>query len=621
MKENRINEFQPIALRVHPRVFSALGSELVTNDVVAVIELVKNSYDAFAENVRLRFSSNAEHGAFLEIEDDGFGMSKEVITDVWCTVATPYKEYNTTIEKPGKKRRVVGEKGLGRLAAARLGSRLHMLTQAPGEPCWEVIVDWQEISRGNDISESFARCRRFIHDSPFRNSGTRIRILSLNSDWDEDDFSNLEDNLARLISPFSDLGDFCIRLSTNEGVEGKEVRIDSPEFLLNPKYMIKGFVDSNGSIQGIYRFNPIKDGESRTAVLNLPWHEVTDYMTSEARKSMNQDSPHCGPFQYEIRSWDIGAEDTAEIEEAFNIRKSIIRSSIRSHKGISVYRNDVLVLPKSENSRDWLGLDLRRVSRVGTRLSTSQVVGYVSISAEDNPKIGDTSDRERLVSCQEVIEFEEIIKVIVYLLEGERDRDRLKPSVERPMDDLFGSINANDILAEVTALSDDGANFSDAIPFLRDFSKSLDTARETIQKRFVYYSRLATIGTISQMLVHEIRSRTTAFGSFLEFMKSRFGPFKDEASAIEYRHANTAVDRLEGLADKFAPLASRKFNRGKRQSNLEDEIKYCLELHRADLKASGVACSVADASSLNGPNLLFMNSRKLPNAVVLERIS
>ena len=55
----------------------------------------------------------------------------------------------------------------------------------------------------------------------------------------------------------------------------------------------------------------------------------------------------------------------------------------------------VLVLPKSENARDWLGLDLRRVSRVGPRLSTSQIVGYVLITSKHNPKIQDTSDRER----------------------------------------------------------------------------------------------------------------------------------------------------------------------------------------------------------------------------------
>ena len=94
-------------------------------------------------------------------------------------------------------------------------------------------------------------------------------------------------------------------------------------------------------------------------------------------------APNCGPFWFEIRAWDIGADDTREISERFTIQRSVIRRAIRAHKGISVYRDGVLVLPKSDNARDWLGLDLRRVGRVGPRLSTSQLVGYVSITADE----------------------------------------------------------------------------------------------------------------------------------------------------------------------------------------------------------------------------------------------
>src|SRR5437660_4317580 len=118
------NGFDLIPFRMHPRVFAALGADLVTNDVVAVIELVKNSYDAFADNAWVRFRHDDELGSFLEIEDDGQGMSKAAIDDVWCLVATPFKENNPLARKGNKVRRVAGEKGLGRLAMARLGTQL-----------------------------------------------------------------------------------------------------------------------------------------------------------------------------------------------------------------------------------------------------------------------------------------------------------------------------------------------------------------------------------------------------------------------------------------------------------------------------------------------------------------
>ena len=116
---NNKNGFNKIPFRMHPRVFAALGADLVTNDVVAVIELVKNSYDAFAGNVWIRFCNDPNEGDYLEIEDDGNGMSRWSIEDVWCLVATPFKEKNPFVESDKKIRRVVGEKGLGRLSVDR----------------------------------------------------------------------------------------------------------------------------------------------------------------------------------------------------------------------------------------------------------------------------------------------------------------------------------------------------------------------------------------------------------------------------------------------------------------------------------------------------------------------
>src|SRR5712692_8329200 len=123
------------------------------------------------------------------------------------------------------------------------------------------------------------------------------------------------------------------------------------------------------------------------------------------------------------------------------MQRADIRASIKAHKGISVYRDGILVLPKSEASRDWLGLDIKRVSDVGKRVSTSQIIGYVSITAEGNPKIRDTSDRERLVDCPEVLLFEEIIRVAVGRLQREREFDRLESrQAEKKIDDLLGGL-------------------------------------------------------------------------------------------------------------------------------------------------------------------------------------
>ena len=428
-------------------------------------------------------------------------------------------------------------------------------------------------------------------------SGTRLRIYSLKGQWDESRVSDLKDNLARLISPFSAVGDFNILLSGFDNTQTEEVEIESPEFLSKPKYSIRGNVDKNGNVNGTYRFNPIVEGSSREKELTLTWGQIHDIIQDPTRFQYSSEVAHCGPFSFEIRAWDIATDDTQEIAEKFDFQKSQVRKSIRAHKGISVYRDGVLILPKSDNARDWLGLDLRRISKVGTRLSTSQLVGYVSISAEDNPDIEDTSDRERLASCIQVAEFEEILKAVVALLENERDEDRVKPDREKPMDDLFEKLSAEELSAEVIALLEEGGEASEAIPLLRAFSNSLNSARKEIQERFVYYSRLATVGTIAHMLMHEIRNRTTAFGSFLEFIQDRFGPLREKTLEEEFRSADNAVDALERLADTFAPLASRSFRRRKRQSILEDQIRGCLDLHRSEIERNHVQCHLPNSKT------------------------
>ena len=590
------HDFETLPIRMHPRVFSALGVDLVTSDIVAVIELVKNSYDAFAQNVWVRFGNDQSLGPYLEIEDDGKGMTRDIIQNVWCLVATPYKAQHPTVTNENRTRRVAGEKGLGRLSTARLGTRLQMVTAVQEGACWEVVIDWSEITKGDDLSNSYANFREYPGIRPFE-SGTRLQIYNLKEKWEDAKLLDLEENLARLVSPFEEIGDFNILLTRLDSSHAGAVKIVAPSFLNRPKYCIRGNANNVGDVSGTYLYNPISNGSHRSKKLSYSWKQIYDSIQDPTRYRYSDENANCGPFSFEIRAWDLATDDTNEIAEKFELRKSEIRKAIRAHKGISVYRDGILVLPKSENARDWLGLDLRRVSKVGIRLSTSQLVGYVSITAEHNPRIEDTSDRERLVSSIQLSEFEEILKAIVALLENERDEDRAKPEREKPLDDLFGELSAEDLWSEISLLTKEQVSISEVVPLLREFKSNLDSARKAIQDRFVYYSRLATVGTIAHMLVHEIRNRTTAIGAFLDLIHDRYGPVIDESVKKDLRSAESAVDTLERLADTFAPLASRSFRRRKRYSVLEDQIRDCIGLHKYEIEKNHINCHLLDSTT------------------------
>ncbi len=591
------NSATPVHLRMHPRVFAALGADLVTNDVVAVIELVKNSYDAYAKEVWVRLGVEVGE-AYMEIEDDGHGMTEEVIRDAWCLVATPYKEFHREVVRDGATRRVSGQKGLGRLSVGRLGQRLTLLTKAEGHPCLQVDVDWAELAAGDDIGNSTVNLRRRTNTTLRRNSGTLLRIHALESPWDDDQREELKENLERLISPFGDVDDFKVHFATTaDDGEQIEATISSPSFLATPKYWISGRVDDRGDVNALYKYHAIATDDQRDQRVTVPWHRIhrsADFRPVPAGEPGAVAS--CGPFSFDIRAWDISREGVREVADRYGIQRSHIRATIQANKGISVYRDGVLVLPKSDGALDWLGLDLRRVSRVGDRLSTNQLVGYVSISADGNPGIKDTSDRERLAVSPEVREFQAILKAIIGELEKERDQDRIKYSKETPMEDLLVAVSATDAIRDVRQLAEAGGSARKAIPVLRRLHKSLVDTRKKIERRFVYYSRLATIGTVAHMLVHEIRNRTTAIGRFLRlFGRMKAAPRPPLRRSL--KAAKDSVAALERLADVFSPLASRSFKRGSRTCVLEERIDACLRLQQADLRQRKIAYSIPETKT------------------------
>ncbi len=573
-----------VPLKIHPRVFAALGADLVTNDIVAILELVKNSYDAFASEVRISFCR--QEGSlfpYLEIWDNGLGMTKQIIDDVWCMVATPYKEINPIATNKDKIRRVSGAKGLGRLALARLGKSLRMITKAPDEVAWEVNVNWNDITSADSVSGCYVSRKKYIGDlAPGGWHGTVLQIFDLNGSWFPSEYAELRENLSRLISPFNSKEDFRIFVKEFDAPESSVAEIESPKFLNEPKYKISGEVDSQGIVLWNYVYQSIDKQFSRTAKGKISWEQIR----SAAIDAADQQLPfeiQSGPFCFEVRAWDVGADDILEVASAFNVQRSSVRSTIRYHKGLSVYRDGILVLPKSENAKDWLGLDLRRVSKVGERLSTSQIVGHVSISADNNPQLMDTSDRERLAINDAYKQFALILRSIVSMLENERGQDRISTKPDKPMQDLFSKLSAEDLLEDVVNIAKEGGSFEDTMPVLRAFGKKLDDVRETLQQRMIYYSRLATIGTIAQMLVHEIRNNTTIIDYFLRILPEEFIENFPANVRDYYGKTKASISRLEGLTETFLPLANRTFNNKKRSCKLLQQVRDCVELFKADL--------------------------------------
>ena len=597
-----------VPFKLHPRVFKALGSELVTSDIVAIIELVKNSYDAFATRVDVRFYTDNQSKLCLEIIDNGEGMDRTTIDDVWCMVATPFREKNPKSQKGKKVRRTTGAKGLGRLSAARLGDTMTMVTKSKDDRAWQVDVDWIGLSAESSLAECHAKRQPFRGNTFEHGTGTIVRINGLISKWREAEIGELREALSRLVSPFETLSDFDIFL-TPPGAEAVATKVETSEFLKHPPYTVIGGFSKQGELKYDYFYKPAH-GKARNEERLFDWaiiqKDINDTLPKNEQLPL-KDKPECGPFRFEIRVWNLDKESMAEAESKYEIRKSLMRRQIRAFKGISLYRDRVLVLPKSENNRDWLGLDLRRVSKVGTRLSTSQMVGYVSITADANPDIDDTSDRERLARNEKVEEFEGVLKYIVYRLENERDQDQ---EIEEPkLRDLFGDLSPQKLIEGVQEIVAEKGSADEVMPLLNEFSRSAERAKLQIEKQFSYYSRLATIGTISEMLVHEVGNNCGAIDSFVECVREWIAGKLTDQTILQKRVAlaEQAVAALQRLAEKFRPLASHSFQRGKRVASLKEAVDACLNTLGEQIRQ----CRINVETRLRGKDVLQIDPGEL----------
>lgn len=162
---------------------------------------------------------------------------------------------------------------------------------------------------------------------------------------------------------------------------------------------------------------------------------------------------------------------------------------------------------------------------------------------------------------------------------------------------LFADLSPETMLESVRMSAQEGERADAILPFVERYGRQVEQNLKTVRRRFVYYSQLATVGTIAQMLVHEIRNRTTAIGRFLTSMKDRLDRGPNRRLRAERDRADRAVTALEALADGLSPMASRSFRRGRRTAIVEECIRQCLDLERARIRRLGVQCSVPESST------------------------
>lgn len=582
-------------LRPRARLIKTIGEELISNDIVAIIELVKNSYDANATIMEVKFEGRVieikegkktkkvliKEGSLLTITDDGEGMSLDTIKTAWMEPATIMKK-NTKMSS-GNKRRYTGEKGIGRFASAKLASTLKMITKTKDDNESVVDFNWADFANDDKYLDQVKCSWQVREPESVKNSGTILILNGLNIDWDEDKFRELRIALSRLVNPVAPITDFLIDLSLPKELTEYSGLITAPDSLDKPDYILKGEVDSDGRPQIFYTSK--KSG--KTEKLNIDVLQLRNPI----RK------PVAGPFSFEFRAWDRDAESLKKIATEIGSTLKNIKGDLDDLAGISIYRDNFRVLPYGEKKNDWLRLDIRRVNNPTLRLSNNQIVGYVSINLDTNPDLKDQSNREGIVESQALTDLKELITLILNELEVRRYEERPRESDEtKAPEGIFQNLT----LAPVAKLVEEKLpDDKEAKDIVEKTEASIKESVKKIQEVLSRYRRLSTLGLLIDVILHDGNNFLARIDSEIHLLSKEINKknFDYEAVKAHISNINEGKKVISQLFKRIEPFGGRKRGRPK-EIIVEKAIANVFGLYDTDLKKLNIKFEIPHSENI-----------------------
>lgn len=485
------------------RAIELLGRKQIRDGVTALAELMKNSYDADAEWIRVEFVTEVNR-PYILICDDGYGMDQEDIENKWLVLGTDSKQSNKS-KKTFKGRTLMGAKGIGRLASARLGEQMWLFTRTK-DADWNILyLNWnvfenpnlfidqvtipsiyelslskldkdsksiinsmKELQKENlmlpiwgRISEDGKRLLKTNTADLFRIIKSQINnvevpidhVISICSALEEDKFQgtiiliqNIRDNWEKFLLPqvskkdkdfdvisYKNYNRFAAFASTfRYSADNLTV-----ELLLNDKPLKFDF-DYN---EEDYKTYDLKiEGEVREGKFfgRLDARNAEENVLRECNIELENGleittgigdwkKVDCGPYHVKLCHVEMDKKSSGLTDEEY----ARITAKMDTSGGISVFRDDVRVLPYGEPENDFLNLERRRSQNAGLYLfSHRNMFGRIDIDSENNPYLEDKSSREGIIENAQYYYFIQTLENLLIRIASEYVTSRGKKNTK-----------------------------------------------------------------------------------------------------------------------------------------------------------------------------------------------
>lgn len=373
-----LEKMESVRFGVEATLVHRLGHESVSDPVLALLELVKNGYDADATNVSIKLRNLRTGNASIVISDDGSGMSLAQLKGAWMRVATSAKSQERTSKK--YKRTMLGEKGIGRFAVENLSTLTTLVSYPENEKTGYIIkFDWSRFKPGDDLFGVENEMSKFEKAPEVH--GLEIRLRSLRSRWAEADIQRLLQFIRSMTPPTEVNPDFKVEIDTDEFKD--LTGIVGVDFLEKAVFTFGAELAKNGDIS----YELIQHGKGR----------VRD-------KSGKMGDFTCGPVKFKmhfyyrekskLKQYGIDVDDIKHVRKLLN-----------DYGGIKVYRDGMRLSGFGNPGDDWTGLDALSRNDPTIVPARDQIIASVIITSLENPEINDTTTRENLIKNQSFLDL------------------------------------------------------------------------------------------------------------------------------------------------------------------------------------------------------------------------
>ena len=439
-RTTRVAAGEPLDLPFRPRarLLQLLGDELIGSPRLAVFELVKNAYDADAGTVRVVLKNIGRRDASIIVEDDGDGMTLKTIRDIWLVPGHDHRaRQRAALQRTRRGRLPLGEKGLGRFAAHKLGNRIKVVTRAKKQQECVVSINWAKLIRRRNLSDAVVRV---IKRNPvvFRGdgTGTRITISELRErNWTRGEVRRLQRQVISISSPFEGVSDEFSPCLEVPGHEDWVTGVPDVGTLLERAPWEFRFRFDEGHFDWEYRFRgvigielePRNVEKTGQPLLIQPERDVDEFDVNQGRRRARPRPVRAdaslaegiGPVEGEFHVFDRDRTVLSQLGEP-----RLLESYLDENGGIRVYRDGIRVYNYGEPGDDWLGLDLRRVNTPARKISRNIVVGAINLSLENSQGLKEKTNREGFVENSALRRLKQIVLGALTPLEVEREKDK-----------------------------------------------------------------------------------------------------------------------------------------------------------------------------------------------------